>query len=388
MTKVEVRRLTDDDDGLVAGWFQTHGTARRVAGSSLEEPALMVFGAFTEERLVGLAWGYELVRPDGDSMVLVYDVEVDAAHRRHGIGRQLLLAFRNLADLQGHAKVWLITDVDNQAARALCESMGGAPRSNQLLYEWSTRPLPSSGELLGEQIAYYRARAPVYDDWWESRDTDPRSDEVRAAWLAERSRLEADLDEWCEGLAGASMLELAAGTGNLTRLAAHHAGGLTALDTSPETLAINADKLGALRERVEFVVADLFAWTPPTTYDAVLFGFWISHVPADHWDAFWSLVRRCLRPGGSIWFCDNADPELGWRAGVLPRPEPRFLIGDGIIDRNTGIHERALPDGRSYRVVKRFYTPEDLTRRLLAYGIDATVTTTQWAFLLGRGRAA
>jgi demethylmenaquinone methyltransferase/2-methoxy-6-polyprenyl-1,4-benzoquinol methylase len=243
-----------------------------------------------------------------------------------------------------------------------------------------------SADLLEEQVAYYRARAPVYDDWWEARGSDPRSDALRRAWLAERLPLEADLEEWCAGLASASMLELAAGTGNITRLAARHAARVTAVDASPEVLAINADKLGAERDRVEFVVADLFAWEPPTTYDAVLFGFWISHVPADHWDTFWSGVRRCLRPGGSIWFCDSADPELGWRAGVLPRPEPRFLSGDGTIDPQTGITERALPDGRTYRVVKRFYKPDELARQLVAYGIDASLTSTKWAFLLGRGR--
>jgi demethylmenaquinone methyltransferase/2-methoxy-6-polyprenyl-1,4-benzoquinol methylase len=242
-----------------------------------------------------------------------------------------------------------------------------------------------SEDILAEQVAYYRARAPVYDDWWESRGSDPRSDELREAWLSERPLLEADLDEWCAGLAGASMLELAAGTGNMTSIAARHAGRLTAVDTSAETLTINAEKLGADAERVEFVVADLFAWEPPTTYDAVLFGFWISHVPVDHWDAFWSLVRRCLRPGGQIWFCDSADPELGYRAGVLPRPEPLYLSGDGSIDRDSGIAERELSDGRSFRVVKRFYKPDILVRQLAGYGIDASVTTTKWAFLLGRG---
>jgi ubiquinone/menaquinone biosynthesis C-methylase UbiE len=241
-------------------------------------------------------------------------------------------------------------------------------------------------ELLEEQAAYYRARAPVYDDWWEGRDTNGRSDEMRAAWLAERARLEAHLGGWCARLAGSSMLELAAGTGNITRLAARSAARLTAVDSSPETLAINAGKLGAARNRVEFVVADLFAWEPPTTYDAVLFGFWISHVPTDHWAGFWSLVRRCLRPGGSIWFCDTADPELGWRAGVLPRPDARFLSGDETIDAQTGVTERTLRDGRSYRVVKRFYEPDELARELATYGIDATVTTTKWAFLLGRGQ--
>ena len=38
-------------------------------------------------------------------------------------------------------------------------------------------------ELLAEQAAYYRARAPVYDDWWAGRGTDPRSDELRASWM-------------------------------------------------------------------------------------------------------------------------------------------------------------------------------------------------------------
>jgi SAM-dependent methyltransferase len=242
-----------------------------------------------------------------------------------------------------------------------------------------------SAEVLDEQLAYYRARAPVYDDWWEARGGDPRPDELRAAWLAERSRLEADLEEWCADLSDASVLELAAGTGNLTCIAARHAGRLTAVDASPEVLAINEGKLGSERARVEFVIADVFAWRPPRPYDAVLFGFWVSHVPADRWNDFWSVVRDSVRPGGSIWFCDNADPQIGWGAGVLPRPEPRFVSGDDDIDARTGITERTLPDGRSYRVVKRFFEPDALARELDERGFDAAVTNTDWAFLLGRG---
>ncbi len=240
-----------------------------------------------------------------------------------------------------------------------------------------------SEDVLEEQLAYYRARAPQYDDWWEATGSDPRPHELRAAWLEERSRLESDLDEWCRALQGASVLELAAGTGNLTCIAARHAGHLTAVDASPEVLEINAEKLGPERERVEFEIADVFAWQPPKRYDAVLFGFWISHVPGDRWGGFWSSVRKSVRPGGSIWFCDNADPELGWRAGILPRPEPRFVSGDDDIDANTGITERTLPDGRSYRVVKRFFQPDVLARELAERGFEATVTNTDWAFLIG-----
>jgi demethylmenaquinone methyltransferase/2-methoxy-6-polyprenyl-1,4-benzoquinol methylase len=159
---------------------------------------------------------------------------------------------------------------------------------------------------------------------------------------------------------------------------------VTAVDASPEVLEINDGKLGPERERVEFVVADVFAWDPPTRYDAVLFGFWISHVPADRWDDFWSGVRHSVRPGGSIWFCDNADPERGWRAGVLPRPTARFVSGDGPIDPRSGVTERTLPDGRSYRVVKRFFQPDELARELAEHGFDARVSNTDWAFLIGR----
>jgi hypothetical protein len=39
-------------------------------------------------------------------------------------------------------------------------------------------------------------------------------------------------------------------------------------------------------ERVRFVQADLFSWRPDRRHDVVLFGFWLSHVPRDRFDAF------------------------------------------------------------------------------------------------------
>ncbi|MFP3899933.1 MAG: class I SAM-dependent methyltransferase [Acidimicrobiia bacterium] len=245
---------------------------------------------------------------------------------------------------------------------------------------------PGADELLDEQVAYYRARAPVYDDWWEGRGSYLRSPGLAAAWRAERDGLEDDLRAWAAGLAGASVLELAAGTGNLTRLVAPHAARVTAVDTSPEALSINRAKLGRHAGRVGLVRADLFAWEPARAFDAVLFGFWISHVPPGRWERFWTLVRRSLRPGGRLWFCDNAHPRLAWVAGVLPRQDGRIMRGDGAVDLETGVHLRSLPDGRSFRVVKRFPEPADLERDLAARGLEVQVGTTEWAFVLGRGR--
>jgi hypothetical protein len=39
-------------------------------------------------------------------------------------------------------------------------------------------------------------------------------------------------------------------------------------------------------ERVRFVAADLFTWTPDRRYDVVFFGFWLSHVPAERFASF------------------------------------------------------------------------------------------------------
>ncbi|HUR76679.1 MAG TPA: class I SAM-dependent methyltransferase [Acidimicrobiales bacterium] len=108
--------------------------------------------------------------------------------------------------------------------------------------------------------------------------------------------------------ADANVLELAAGTGNLTTelVGLETVSHVTALDSSPETLAIAATKL-ANPAKVSFIAADLFAWTPQQRYDVVAFGFWLSHVSPGRLDAFWRR-HTALAPGGRVFFVDNAVP--------------------------------------------------------------------------------
>ena len=42
-----------------------------------------------------------------------------------------------------------------------------------------------------------------------------------------------------------------------------------------------------------------------TDADLVAFGFWLSHVPDDHFEAFFDRVELALRPEGRIWFVDS-----------------------------------------------------------------------------------
>jgi SAM-dependent methyltransferase len=201
-------------------------------------------------------------------------------------------------------------------------------------------------ELLEEQIAYYRARAPEYDDWWFKRGRFQRPPEVRRRWAIEVAALEASVDAFDPR---GAVLELAAGTGLWTERLVRTATSVTAVDASPEVLALNRERVTGVEAPVEHVVADLFAWEPPRRYDVVFFSFWISHVPPGRVDAFWALVDRALLPDGRAYLIDNAPP-TDWYDGAA------------------GVTRRELVDGRTYDIVKRYWSPDELRDELALLG--------------------
>ena len=132
--------------------------------------------------------------------------------------------------------------------------------------------------LLAEQVAYYRARAAEYDA------TSPvGADDASRATLVHA--LEAFAPR-------GRVLELACGTGQWTATLARHASQLTPIDSSPEVLAIAAERVQD--ERVHFIEADIFEWQPDRRYDTVFFSALLSHVPPQRFDRFWTLIADCL----------------------------------------------------------------------------------------------
>ena len=88
-------------------------------------PSTMTFVARAGDEIAGWCWGYELVRPDDSSMLYLHQLEVDEAHRRQGIARDLMTAFMEAGASSGATKMFLTTGADNTPARTLYESMGG-----------------------------------------------------------------------------------------------------------------------------------------------------------------------------------------------------------------------------------------------------------------------
>ena len=227
----------------------------------------------------------------------------------------------------------------------------------------------SDGGILQDQIDYYRARAGEYDEWWFRAGRYDRGPELNARWRAEVETVEAALDTWLTARGPQTILELACGTGLFTRRLAPRVAHITAVDASPEVLAINRSRVAAAN--VDYVEADVFSWRPAARYDAAFFSFWLSHVPEERFAAFWANVARVLAPGGAAYLIDSAfDPTSTAKDHVLP-------------ERDAGIVTRRLNDGREFRIVKLFWEPRALAARLSALGWSATLAQTPSYFIHG-----
>ena len=231
----------------------------------------------------------------------------------------------------------------------------------------------NDASLLADQIAYYRARAGEYDQWWFREGRFDRGPDLNAAWFDDVAIVEQALFAFLDVARPQRVLELACGTGLFTRHLAPRVTHVTAIDASPEVIACNRARVNCAN--VDYVLADLFDWKPSgDRYDLVFMSFWLSHVPLARFDAFWSMVKEALQPGRDAYVIDSAlDPTSGARDHATP-------------DRAAGIATRKLNDGRQFQIVKLFHEPASLNRRLAALGFDATIARTPRYFIHGSAR--
>jgi len=208
----------------------------------------------------------------------------------------------------------------------------------------------TSDDLLAEQIRYYRARALEYDDAYARVGQYDRGRDANDAWRAELARLIALFDE---APLGNEVLEMAAGTGFWTAKLLDRGATVTAVDAAPETLDVNRQRLGKQSASVAYIVADLFHWKPTRRWDSCVGFFWLCKIPDDRLDAFLQAVATAVRPGGTVFFGDKTSA-----AGAAP---------------GSDLETRALEDGRTFTIVDRPRSSNELRRAFAAVGIDVDV---------------
>ena len=92
--------------------------------------------ALTGGEVVGFASGTVLMHPDKPRAFFLNEIAVHGEFRRQGIGTRLFTRLRDEAVERGCAGLWLATEADNRAARALYRKAGGRETGGVVMWEW------------------------------------------------------------------------------------------------------------------------------------------------------------------------------------------------------------------------------------------------------------
>ncbi len=254
-------------------------------------------------------------------------------------------------------------------------------------------------QALDEQKLYYKCRAQDYDInlativdssfdpdipgglYSGDRGSQPKgtgltsqtSQEIDA--LANQLAMEIDqvLTVFDQVQLGEHVLELASGTGNWTQRIVKRVDRVTAIESSVEMVAVAIAKLGEESNKVRFVIKDIFDSEMDATYDSVVFGFWISHVPRNRMAHFCSMVSKWLKPGGQLFFIDDKAP---------------MEVASMVQDESSQIDRYELRDtaqGGNYRIIKNYYTSNVLEKLFSDQGMAISVSSTNRFFQYATG---
>ncbi|MBC1213834.1 class I SAM-dependent methyltransferase [Trichormus variabilis ARAD] len=221
-----------------------------------------------------------------------------------------------------------------------------------------------SNQILQQQIAYYRARANEYDQWFYRIGRYDRGNELNRRWFKEVGIVKQGLQQIGQA---DKILELACGTGIWTQELLKIGQKITAIDASEEVIEINRRKLNS--PKVEYHQIDLFAWEPQAEYDLVFFSFWLSHVPPELLKPFLLKVYKSVRVGGRLFIVDS-------------RFEPTSTANNHILNDDGSIYKnRKLNDGQEFQIVKVFYQQDELQKHLTQVGFKSDVKVTDHYFI-------
>ena len=93
--------------------------------------------AYDGPRPVGFVSGVEVTHPDKGTEMFLYELGVDEPYRRRGIGRDLVGQLAAVARRAGCYGMWVVTDQDNEAARATYEGRDAVPEAGQVVEVWT-----------------------------------------------------------------------------------------------------------------------------------------------------------------------------------------------------------------------------------------------------------
>ena len=177
--------------------------------------------------------------------------------------------------------------------------------------------------------AYYEARVPEYDDWWNG--TGAFATRERPGWADARD----ELIEMLGALPPARTLDVACGTGFLTQ---HLPGRVTGLDASASMLEVAASRIPA----AAFVEGDALRLPfADGTFERLFTAHFYGHLE---------------------------EPERSRFVGEARRVAPQLVVIDSALRPDVHeeeLQERVLDDGSRWEVYKRYFTADRLAAELV-----------------------
>lgn len=88
------------------------------------------------EAPAGFVTGVEMTHPDKGTEMFLYELGVDAAFQRRGIGTALVQALADRARALGCTGMWVLTDRDNEPAIATYRRAGAVEETDHVMLGW------------------------------------------------------------------------------------------------------------------------------------------------------------------------------------------------------------------------------------------------------------
>jgi ribosomal protein S18 acetylase RimI-like enzyme len=106
------------------------------ARAFLSDPMHICALAYDGDLAVGMATGVIMLHPDKPPAFFVNEVGVQDEYRRLGIGQKVTAKLMDVARARGCEGIWLATETDNVAARALYRALDARETDGIVVYDW------------------------------------------------------------------------------------------------------------------------------------------------------------------------------------------------------------------------------------------------------------
>ena len=139
---LDIRAAADVGEVFAAAHLFDAAPLPEATATFLRSPGHHLLLAYLDDRVVGMVTGVEMTMPDKGTEMFLYELGVDESARGRGVGTALAAALAAIARERGLYDMWVLTDLDNEAAVRAYRRSGATVTepTTLLLWEFTADP--------------------------------------------------------------------------------------------------------------------------------------------------------------------------------------------------------------------------------------------------------